>query len=162
MNNHIEFLFLLFSVIIITYFSLLIAAPPLKLIDLPGLDQRIVDDSMVSWGTAWCLCHPNVNHGEFHNFLLGILVVGKHRFIIIFSLSSYNLFFSSLCKIGEHAQHNDAILLVVVPASQASEISSSRALKIAKEYDPESEYIGTFIIETLHHTSQPLWLLHLD
>jgi dynamin GTPase len=61
-------------------------APPLKLIDLPGLDQRIVDDSMI----------------------------------------------------GEHAQHNDAILLVVVPASQASEISSSRALKIAKEYDPES------------------------
>ncbi|CAH2047337.1 unnamed protein product [Thlaspi arvense] len=61
-------------------------APPLKLIDLPGLDQRIVDDSMI----------------------------------------------------GEHAQHNDAILLVVVPASQASEISSSRALKIAKEYDPDS------------------------
>jgi dynamin GTPase len=27
-------------------------APPLKLIDLPGLDQRIVDDSMVSLGTA--------------------------------------------------------------------------------------------------------------
>ncbi|KAJ4915373.1 Dynamin-2A [Raphanus sativus] len=61
-------------------------APPLKLVDLPGLDQRIVDDSMIS----------------------------------------------------EYAQHNDAILLVVVPASQASEISSSRALKIAKEHDPES------------------------
>ncbi|KAH0903519.1 hypothetical protein HID58_043022 [Brassica napus] len=61
-------------------------APPLKLIDLPGLDQRIVDDSMI----------------------------------------------------GEHAQHNDAILLVVVPASQAPEISSSRALKIAKEYDSDS------------------------
>ncbi|KAL0856765.1 hypothetical protein Bca101_061919 [Brassica carinata] len=61
-------------------------APPLKLIDLPGLDQRIVDDSMI----------------------------------------------------GEHAQHNDAILLVIVPASQASEISSSRALKTAKEYDSDS------------------------
>ncbi|ESQ35835.1 hypothetical protein EUTSA_v10006739mg [Eutrema salsugineum] len=61
-------------------------APPLKLVDLPGLDQRIVDDSMIA----------------------------------------------------EYAQHNDAILLVIVPASQASEISSSRALKIAKEYDPES------------------------
>ncbi|CAA7047469.1 unnamed protein product [Microthlaspi erraticum] len=61
-------------------------APPLKLIDLPGLDQRIVDDSMIA----------------------------------------------------EQAQHNDAILLVVVPASQASEISSSRALKTAKEYDPDS------------------------
>jgi dynamin GTPase len=64
-------------------------APPLKLVDLPGLDQRIVDESMIA----------------------------------------------------EYAQHNDAILLVIVPASQASEISSSRALKIAKEYDPESEYI---------------------
>ncbi|WZZ79979.1 hypothetical protein YC2023_100551 [Brassica napus] len=61
-------------------------APPLKLVDLPGLDQRIVDDSMIA----------------------------------------------------EYAQHNDAILLVIIPASQASEISSSRALKIAKEHDPES------------------------
>ncbi|KFK43316.1 hypothetical protein AALP_AA1G108600 [Arabis alpina] len=61
-------------------------APPLKLVDLPGLDQRIVDESMIA----------------------------------------------------EYAQHNDAILLVIVPASQASEISSSRALKIAKEYDPDS------------------------
>ncbi|KAH0913398.1 hypothetical protein HID58_036719 [Brassica napus] len=61
-------------------------APPLKLVDMPGLDQRIVDDSMIA----------------------------------------------------QYAQHNDAILLVIVPASQASEILSSRALKIAKEYDPES------------------------
>ncbi|XP_010553651.1 PREDICTED: dynamin-2B-like [Tarenaya hassleriana] len=61
-------------------------APPLKLIDLPGLDQRIVDDS----------------------------------------------------TIGEYAQHNDAILLVVVPANQAPEISSSRALRTVKEHDPES------------------------
>ncbi|XP_010458366.1 PREDICTED: dynamin-2A [Camelina sativa] len=61
-------------------------APPLKLVDLPGLDQRIVDESMIA----------------------------------------------------EYVQHNDAILLVIVPASQASEISSSKALKIAKEYDPES------------------------
>ncbi|KAK4757491.1 hypothetical protein SAY87_018792 [Trapa incisa] len=61
-------------------------APPLKLIDLPGLDQRFVDDSMV----------------------------------------------------GEYVERNDAILLVVIPASQAPEISSSRALKIAKEHDAES------------------------
>ncbi|XP_050209812.1 dynamin-2A [Mercurialis annua] len=61
-------------------------APPLKLIDLPGLDQRIMDDSLVS----------------------------------------------------EYVQHNDAILLVVVPAIQAPEISSSKALRIAKEYDSES------------------------
>ncbi|CAN0907403.1 DRP2B [Linum grandiflorum] len=61
-------------------------APPLKLVDLPGLDQRIMDDSLI----------------------------------------------------GEHVQHNDAILLVVIPAIQAPEISSSRALRVAKEYDSES------------------------
>ncbi|KAK8670140.1 hypothetical protein V6N13_104901 [Hibiscus sabdariffa] len=60
-------------------------APSLKLIDLPGLEQRIMDSSMLS----------------------------------------------------EHAEHNDAILLVIVPAAQAPEISSSRALRIAKEYDQE-------------------------
>ncbi|EEF34560.1 Dynamin-2A, putative [Ricinus communis] len=61
-------------------------APPLKLIDLPGLDQRIMDDSLIS----------------------------------------------------EYVEHNDAILLVVVPAVQAPEISSCKALRIAKEYDAES------------------------
>ncbi|XP_014493850.1 dynamin-2B isoform X1 [Vigna radiata var. radiata] len=60
-------------------------APPLKLVDLPGLDQRIMDESMVS----------------------------------------------------EYAEHNDAILLVIVPAAQAPEIASSRALRYAKEYDGE-------------------------
>ncbi|KAE9620928.1 putative dynamin GTPase [Lupinus albus] len=60
-------------------------APPLKLVDLPGLDQRIVDESMVS----------------------------------------------------EYAEHSDAILLVIVPAAQAPEIASSRALRTAKEYDGE-------------------------
>ncbi|XP_061363526.1 dynamin-2A [Gastrolobium bilobum] len=61
-------------------------APPLKLIDLPGLDQRIMDDKIIS----------------------------------------------------EYVEHNDAILLVVVPGAQAPEISSSRALRVAKEYDAES------------------------
>ncbi|GLT44508.1 hypothetical protein SLA2020_183990 [Shorea laevis] len=60
-------------------------APTLKLIDLPGLEQRIVDDSLLS----------------------------------------------------EYIEHNDAILLVIIPAVQAPEISSSRALRIAKEYDSE-------------------------
>lgn len=60
-------------------------APPLKLIDLPGLDQRIMDESMVS----------------------------------------------------DYAERNDAILLVIVPAAQAPEISSLRALRLAKEYDAE-------------------------
>ncbi|TYJ12778.1 hypothetical protein E1A91_A10G003900v1 [Gossypium mustelinum] len=60
-------------------------APPLKLIDLPGLEQRIVDESLLR----------------------------------------------------EYVEHNDAILLVIVPAAQAPEISSSRALRLAKEYDSE-------------------------
>ncbi|KAF8404026.1 hypothetical protein HHK36_008902 [Tetracentron sinense] len=60
-------------------------APPLKLIDLPGLDQRIMDDSTVNY----------------------------------------------------YVEHNDAILLVIVPAAQVPEISSSRALKLAKEYDAD-------------------------
>ncbi|KAJ4966912.1 hypothetical protein NE237_018761 [Protea cynaroides] len=61
-------------------------APPLKLVDLPGLDQRIMDDSIIS----------------------------------------------------EYVAHNDSILLVVIPAAQAPEISSSRALRMVKEYDSES------------------------
>ncbi|XP_022141826.1 dynamin-2A-like isoform X2 [Momordica charantia] len=60
-------------------------APPLKLVDLPGLDQRAMDDSVVS----------------------------------------------------EYAEHNDAILLVIVPAAQAPEIASSRALRTAKEFDAD-------------------------
>ncbi|KAF6141495.1 hypothetical protein GIB67_000876 [Kingdonia uniflora] len=58
-------------------------APPLKLIDLPGLDQRIMNDSIIS----------------------------------------------------NYAEHNDAILLVVVPSEKTPEISSLRALKLAKEFD---------------------------
>ncbi|OMO77513.1 hypothetical protein COLO4_25129 [Corchorus olitorius] len=73
-------------------------APPLKLIDLPGLDQRIKDDSVVS----------------------------------------------------DYAESNDAILLVIVPAAQAPEIASSRALRLAKEYDAE----GTRIIGVISKIDQ--------
>ncbi|KAG5525736.1 hypothetical protein RHGRI_032128 [Rhododendron griersonianum] len=58
-------------------------APPLKLIDLPGVDKGF-DDSL-----------------------------------------------------SEYVERNDAILLIVIPASQAPEISSYKALRIAKEYDGE-------------------------
>ncbi|XP_023523802.1 dynamin-2A-like isoform X2 [Cucurbita pepo subsp. pepo] len=37
----------------------------------------------------------------------------------------------------EYAEHNDAILLVIVPAVQAPEIGSSRALRTAKEFDAD-------------------------
>ena len=39
--------------------------------------------------------------------------------------------------ISGYVEHNDAILLVVIPASQEPEISTSRALRVAKEYDAE-------------------------
>nr|GEZ85170.1 dynamin-2A-like [Tanacetum cinerariifolium] len=57
-------------------------APPLKLVDLPGVDKGKLSDSL-----------------------------------------------------KEYAQHNDAILLVVITAAQAPEISSAKALRIAKQYD---------------------------
>ncbi|GMH23838.1 hypothetical protein Nepgr_025681 [Nepenthes gracilis] len=60
-------------------------APPLKLVDLPGLDQRIMDESIIS----------------------------------------------------EYIRHNDAILLVIIPAAQAPEVSSYKPLRTAKEYDSE-------------------------
>lgn len=59
-------------------------APPLKLIDLPGVEKGNLDDSL-----------------------------------------------------SQYVQHNDAILLVVIPAAQAPEVSSAKALRIAKEYDGE-------------------------
>lgn len=73
-------------------------APPLKLIDLPGLDQRVVDDSMIN----------------------------------------------------DYAGHNDAILLVVIPAVQAAEVASSRALRLAKDIDSD----GTRTIGVLSKIDQ--------
>ncbi|KAK9069645.1 hypothetical protein SSX86_011549 [Deinandra increscens subsp. villosa] len=40
-------------------------------------------------------------------------------------------------SLSEYAQHNDAILLVVIAAAQAPEVASAKALRIAKEYDGE-------------------------
>ena len=56
-----------------------------------------------------------------------------------FGSSFYNLNFSLIFfQISQHVEHNDAILLVIIPATQVPEISSSRALRIAKEYDADS------------------------
>ncbi|RAL44880.1 hypothetical protein DM860_003639 [Cuscuta australis] len=60
-------------------------APPLKLIDLPGVDKGRLDSSA-----------------------------------------------------SQYVEHSDAILLVILPASQAPEVSSYKALRIAKENDGES------------------------
>ncbi|CAO2201868.1 unnamed protein product [Urochloa humidicola] len=73
-------------------------APALKLIDLPGIDHRSMDESMI----------------------------------------------------GNYAARNDAILLVIVPALQAPDVASSRALRIARELDPE----GTRTIGVLSKIDQ--------
>ncbi|GJM86783.1 hypothetical protein PR202_ga02675 [Eleusine coracana subsp. coracana] len=73
-------------------------APPLKLVDLPGIDQRVMDDSTIS----------------------------------------------------EYAGHNDAILIVVIPAMQAADVASSRALRLAKDIDPD----GTRTIGVLSKIDQ--------
>ncbi|EPS67953.1 hypothetical protein M569_06812, partial [Genlisea aurea] len=59
-------------------------APPLKLIDLPGVDKGNLDDSL-----------------------------------------------------SQYAERSDAILMIVIPASQAPEVASAKAFRIAKELDGE-------------------------
>ncbi|XP_073139438.1 dynamin-2A-like isoform X2 [Henckelia pumila] len=39
--------------------------------------------------------------------------------------------------LGRYAEHNDAILVVVIPASQAPEVASAKAVRMAKELDGE-------------------------
>lgn len=74
------------------------------------------------------------------------LIVLVSSFLIIFTTHNCNQFvvlFVERCGNlmvflqSEYAQHNDAILLVVIPAAQAPEIASAKALRIAKEYDGE-------------------------
>ncbi|PWZ23629.1 Dynamin-2A, partial [Zea mays] len=78
--------------------GLFLDSPPLKLIDLPGIDQRVMDDSTIS----------------------------------------------------EYAGHNDALLIVVIPAMQAADVASSRALRLAKDIDPD----GTRTIGVLSKIDQ--------
>jgi dynamin GTPase len=59
-------------------------------------------------------------------------------------------------QINEFAGHNDAILIVVIPAMQAAEVASSRALRLARDIDPEG-----LSIESDHATAYPLSLQQL-
>jgi hypothetical protein len=43
-------------------------------------------------------------------------------------------------QISNYAARNDAILLVIIPALQAPDVASSRALRIARELDSEGVY----------------------
>ena len=55
-----------------------------------------------------------------------------------------NNFLMVLVQVSEYAEHNDAILLVIVPAAQAPEIASSRALRVAKEFDGDGKLLLCF------------------
>ena len=45
----------------------------------------------------------------------------------------------AFAQVSDYAERSDAVLLVIVPAAQAPEIASSRALRLAKEYDAEGK-----------------------
>lgn len=55
---------------------------------------------------------------------------------VFYHLMLYNILLLTF-QINEFAGHNDAILIVVIPAMQAPEVASSRALKLARDIDPE-------------------------
>ena len=58
----------------------------------------------------------------------------------IYILSKCNLY---LLLQTQYAEHSDAILLVIIPASQAPDISSAKALRIAKEFDGDGKFAIT-------------------
>jgi len=76
--------------------------------------------------------------------------VGPRNVVVSCILMSTTMFFIFGClrciygtflfQVSDYAARNDAILLVVIPASHSPEISSSRALRLAKEYDAEGFY----------------------
>lgn len=89
-------------------------------------------------------------------------------FKVLLELHLNNYFFSTyFIQISEYVEHNDAILLVVIPATQAPEISSSRALKIVKEFDAESGFFivnlafSNFLKKKILHLFQVCYLLHI-
>lgn len=72
------------------------------------------------------------------------------------------LFNVVLAQVSEYAEHNDAILLVIVPAAQAPEIASSRALKYAKEYDGEGRLFAWFFLGLLLNKTCGILLEYLS
>lgn len=44
-----------------------------------------------------------------------------------------------------YAERSDAILLVVIPAAQAPEVASAKAIRIAKELDGECRFAGSIL-----------------
>lgn len=46
-----------------------------------------------------------------------------------------------------YAERSDAILLVVIPAAQAPEVASAKAIRIAKELDGECQFAIQFCLD---------------
>lgn len=68
-----------------------------------------------------------------------------YRYAFFFLLE----FDSHLCflQISDYVARNDAILLVIIPASQAPEVSSCKAIRIAKDYDSEGKLLCSCILD---------------
>jgi len=70
-----------------------------------------------------------------------------------------------LLQAQDFAEHNDAILLVVVPAASVREVSTSRALKLAQELDSDGTPINCLFNVNNVHSSTPFmpafWLFPL-
>lgn len=60
-------------------------------------------------------------------------------------------------QVSDYAARNDAILLVIIPAGQAPDILSSRALRLAKEYDTEG-----FVVPIFFLTGYPVAIFYFD
>lgn len=66
--------------------------------------------------------------GPLHSTRLTFVVSSQLCFIMLILFSF---------QISEYAGHNDALLIVVIPAMQAADVASSRALRLAKDIDPD-------------------------
>ena len=76
--------------------------------------------------------HRNMFTRAPHKKTISLLVT-----FIVLSQLSFIMATTFSFQISEYAGHNDAILIVVIPAMQAADVASSRALRLAKDIDPD-------------------------
>ena len=67
-------------------------------------------------------------HKKTISLLVTFIVLSQLSFIMATTFSF---------QISEYAGHNDAILIVVIPAMQAADVASSRVLRLAKDIDSD-------------------------
>lgn len=83
------------------------------------------------------------------NYAIILYHVSSDQVFFLYFLKAKAIFILRKCSRyfllqTQYAEHSDAILLVIIPASQAPDISSAKALRIAKEFDGESKTAMTF------------------